>query len=108
MPEICNKCGLIKDLCVCEVLDKEEVQKITVYATAKKFKKLVTIIEGIAKNRLGETAKELKHKMACGGTAKDGIIILQGDHTKKMKEILVKMGYSEEAIAVLGKVGRRR
>lgn len=103
MPEICNKCGLIKDLCVCEVLDKEEVQKIMVYATAKKFKKLVTVIEGISKNRLDESAKELKHKLACGGTAKEGVIILQGNHTRKMKDILVAMGYPAEAISVLGK-----
>ncbi len=103
MPEICIKCGLIKDLCVCEVLDKEEAKKITVYATAKKFKKLVTVIEGIDKNRLDDSAKDLKHKLACGGTAKDGLIILQGDHTRKMKNILVAMGYPAEVISVLGK-----
>lgn len=103
MPEICAKCGLIKDLCVCDVLDKEEAKKLTVYATAKKFKKLVTVIEGIDKNRLDDTAKELKHKLACGGTAKEGLIILQGDHVKKMKDVLVKMGYPAEIIVVLGK-----
>lgn len=103
MPEICSKCGLIKDLCVCEVLDKEEAKKLTVYATAKKFKKLVTVIEGIDKARLDESAKELKHKLACGGTAKNGLVILQGDHTRKMKGILVAMGYPAEVISVLGK-----
>ena len=103
MPDICNKCGLIKDLCVCEVLDKEEVQKITVYSTAKKFKKLVTVIEGISKNRLDDSAKELKHKLACGGTAKQGVIILQGNHTRKIKDMLVSMGYAAEAISVLGR-----
>lgn len=103
MQIICPKCGLLDDLCVCEVLDKEEVKKITVYATAKKFKKLVTVIEGIDKNRLDDSAKELKHKLACGGTAKEGLIILQGDHTRKMKAILVAMGYPAEVIVVLGK-----
>lgn len=103
MPDICTKCGLLKDLCVCEVLDKEDVQKIVVYATAKKFKKLVTVIEGIAKNRLDETAKELKHKMACGGTAKNGVVILQGNHVNKMRAILVGMGYPAEAISIVGK-----
>lgn len=103
MPEICNKCGLIKELCVCELLDKEQVKKITVYITAKKFKKLVTVVEGIDKERLNESAKELKHKLACGGTAKDGLIILQGDHTNKMKDILVAMGYPADVISVLKK-----
>lgn len=103
MPEICPKCGLIKDLCICEVLDKEQVKKITVYATAKKFKKLVTVVEGLEGEHLDESAKELKHKLACGGTAKEGLVILQGDHTRKMKELLVAMGYPAEAISVLGK-----
>ncbi|MDD5336928.1 MAG: stress response translation initiation inhibitor YciH [Candidatus ainarchaeum sp.] len=103
MPEICNKCGLILDLCVCEVLDKEEVKKITVYATAKKFKKLVTVVEGIDKSKLDDLAKDLKHKLACGGTAKDGLVILQGNHTNKMKNILVAMGYPGEVIMVLGR-----
>ncbi len=103
MPENCSKCGLLKDLCVCEVLEKEDAKKITAYATAKKFKKLVTVLEGIDKGRLDETAKELKHKLACGGTAKDGLIILQGDHTRKIKNVLTAMGYPAEVIIVLGK-----
>jgi translation initiation factor 1 len=103
LPEICNKCGLIKDLCVCEVLDKEDVKKITVYATAKKFKKLVTVVQGIDAGKLDDLAKDLKHRLACGGTAKDGQVILQGDHTKKMKDILVGMGYPQDVISVLGK-----
>ena len=103
MPEICSKCGLIMDLCVCEVLDKEEVKKITVYATAKKFKKLVTVVEGIDNSKLDDLAKDLKHKLACGGTAKDGFVILQGNHTRKMKDVLVAMGYPAEVISVVGK-----
>ncbi|MEW6528585.1 MAG: stress response translation initiation inhibitor YciH [Candidatus Micrarchaeota archaeon] len=103
MPETCSKCGLISDLCVCKVLDKEEIKKIIVYTTAKKFKKLVTTVEGIDKNRLEDSAKELKHKLACGGTAKDGLIILQGNHIKKIKNILIAMGYAAEIIVVLGK-----
>ncbi len=102
--EICKRCGLPKDLCVCDTLEREEVRRIKVYATSKKFRKLVTIIEGIDKNKVGEIAKELKHTLACGGTAKDGLIVLQGDHTKKVKNILIKMGYPEDVIEVTGKL----
>ena len=70
---------MLKDLCVCQILDKQGVAKIKVYTTNKKFKKLVTIVEGIDKAQLDQTTKELKHKLACGGTSKEGIIILQGD-----------------------------
>ncbi len=100
MPEICPKCGLIKDICACDILEKEEAQKIQAYTTKKKFKKLVTVVEGIDSDRIDETAKELKRRLACGGTAKDGVIVLQGDHKRKIKGLLVDMGYPEENIAI--------
>ncbi len=100
MPEICKKCGMIKDLCVCEILDKEEATKIRVYTVKAKFQKLVTIVEGIDRKNIGDTAKELKHALACGGSAKGGQIVLQGDHKKKMKSVLVRMGYAPESIQV--------
>lgn len=96
----CPKCGMLKDLCVCEILDKQGVSKIKVYATKKKFRKLVTIIEGIDKAQLKDTTKELKNKLACGGTFKDGNIILQGDHKKKVSDVLKHLGYPEENIEV--------
>ena len=101
MPEICPKCGLPKDLCVCEILEREETQRIRVYTTRKKFRKLVTIIEGIQKDNIERTAKELKQRLACGGTAKEGIIILQGNQKRHIKKALVALGYPEENIEVL-------
>jgi len=100
LAEICPKCGMIKDLCACEILDKEEVKKIRVYVTKAKFRKLVTVIEGIDKNRVAEAAKSLKNAFACGGSSKNGVIVLQGNHKKKVKDILVKMGYPGESIEV--------
>ena len=44
-------------------------------------------------------AKALKEELACGGTFKDNIVELQGDHTKKVKQILVKLGFDEESIS---------
>jgi translation initiation factor 1 len=44
--------------------------------------------------------KELKSRFACGGTAKDGFIMLQGDHRDDVKGYLVKMGFNESAIEV--------
>lgn len=96
----CPKCGMLKDLCVCEVLDKEGTSKIKVYVTKKKFKKLITVIEGIDKPQLQQTAKELKNKLACGGTSKEGIIILQGNHKNKVAGILKKLGYPEDSIEI--------
>ena len=101
MADLCPKCGLIRELCACDILEKEETQRIRVYATKKRFKKLVTVVEGIDKGKLEETGKELKQKLACGGTVKDGIIILQGDHKWNMKKLLVRIGYPEGSITVL-------
>ena len=101
MSEICPKCGLVKELCVCETIAKES-QIIKVYLERKKFKKFYTIIEGIDQKEVDikDVAKKLKGKLACGGTAKDGKIELQGNHKNKVKEILIKMGFSSDAIEV--------
>jgi translation initiation factor 1 len=44
--------------------------------------------------------KELKSQFACGGTAKDGFIMLQGDHRDDVKGYLVRKGFNQEAIEV--------
>ena len=48
-------------------------------------------------------AKELKQKLACGGTAKDNHIELQGDHLSKVKGILLKMNYTEDQMDIIDK-----
>ncbi|MEM3399669.1 MAG: stress response translation initiation inhibitor YciH [Candidatus Micrarchaeia archaeon] len=101
MPDICPKCGLPQDICACEALEREETQRVKVYTTKKKFGKLVTVVEGIDKHDIDKITKELKRKLACGGTVKEGMVILQGDHKEKMKSLLVAMGYPEERISVI-------
>lgn len=99
MNEVCQKCGLVKELCVCETIAKEG-QRIVVKAIKRKFGKLTTVIDGINSKDidLKEIAKKLKTKLACGGTVKGGAIELQGDHRQKVKEELVKMGFAKETI----------
>jgi len=96
----CPKCGMLKDLCVCEILDKQGAAKIKIYTTKKKFRKLVTIVEGVDKAQLDSTTKAMKQKLACGGSAKEGVIILQGDHKRKAAAVLKQLGYPEESIEV--------
>ena len=100
MSEICPKCGLVKELCVCETIAKES-QLIKVFLERKKFRKFCTIIEGIDQKEIDikDLAKKLKAQFACGGTVKDGKIELQGDHMKKVKPLLVKLGFDEESIS---------
>lgn len=96
--EICQTCGLPKSLCVCGEIEKES-QKIKIRLVRTAFKKIVTTVSGLES---GEKAKELekllKRKLACGGTVKEGMIELQGDHRKKVKEILIQQGFKEGLI----------
>ena len=101
MAEICPKCGLPKELCVCETIAKEQ-QKVRVYTEKKKFGKPYTIIEGINEKEINlkELAKKLKSRFACGGTVKKGKIELQGIHKQKAKQALVEMGFAPETIEI--------
>ena len=101
MSEICPKCGLPKELCVCETIAKES-QIIKVYVIRKKFGKKYTVIEGIDSKEINlkDLTKKLKTKFACGGTAKEGRIELQGDHKQKVKINLIQMGFSHETIDI--------
>lgn len=94
----CSKCGLPFDLCVCVTIEREE-QKIRVFSEKRKFDKIITIVEGIT-DKGKEISSELKSKLACGGTYKNNRIELQGDHKKKLKDILIKLGYFEDKIEV--------
>lgn len=100
MAGVCNQCGLPQDLCVCETIAREQ-QKIIIRIEKKKFGKKYTIIDGIKKEaNVDEIFKKLKNKFACGGTAKTGVIELQGDHKSRMKAALVDMGFPEETIEI--------
>ena len=101
MGEICPKCGLMKELCVCETIAKEN-QTIKVYLERKKFKKFSTMVEGIDEKDIDirELAKKLKSQFACGGTVKDGKIELQGEHKQKVRDFLIQIGFSQETIEV--------
>jgi translation initiation factor 1 len=101
MSNICTTCGLPKDLCVCEQIARES-QRITVSLDKKKFGKTYTIISGINEHEVDvkDLAKKLKNKFACGGTAKNGTIELQGDHRRTAKDELVKLGFLSETIDV--------
>lgn len=72
------------------------------YSIKRKFGKKVTIVEGIDEKQLDLKAltKTLKSKLACGGTAKEGRIELQGNHKVRVKEVLVEMGFSPEMIDI--------
>ncbi len=82
-------------------LDRSETH-LVVRVETRRFGKPVTIIQGLPKTgrSLEEIAHVLKQRLATGGTAKEGVIILQGDHRPRVKEELVELGFPAENVEV--------
>ncbi|MGD2201565.1 MAG: translation initiation factor [Candidatus Bathyarchaeota archaeon] len=101
MAEICPVCGLPSALCVCEEMSKEQ-QRIRIRLERRKWGKKYTIIDGIDSKdvRLDKLAATLKSKCACGGSAKNEQILLQGDHREVVHDTLVGMGFPQKNIEV--------
>ena len=57
--------------------------------------KTVTLVKGFlgTDEDLADLGRMLKSKCGVGGTAKDGEIIIQGDHRDRIMELLSKAGY---------------
>ncbi len=73
-----------------------EEQRLRVHLDTKQRKgKAVTLVEEFVgtSDDLSDLGKFLKTKLGVGGSAKDGIIIVQGDHRKKVGDLLTDKGY---------------
>jgi translation initiation factor 1 len=52
----------------------------------------MTIIHGLGDVELGDVGKELRRLCGTGGTAKNGVVELQGDHRDKVVAFFEKQG----------------
>ncbi|MCU0859817.1 MAG: stress response translation initiation inhibitor YciH [Thermoplasmata archaeon] len=98
MAGICSTCGLPEELCMCEQIAKEQ-QQIKILTDTRRYGKIVTVVEGINSSDIDmeDLARKLKTRCAAGGTYKDGKIELQGEHKKKVKEVLEELGFSVDS-----------
>lgn len=83
-----------------ETLEPSE-QKLKVLIDRKQRKgKEVTLIEGFVGSAedLKDLAKMLKQKCGVGGSAKDGDILIQGNHRDKIMDILKNEGYQVKRV----------
>ncbi len=72
-------------------------QNLRIWLDRLKGNKEATVIRGFAgaDADLAELARVLKSKCATGGNAKEGEIILQGDHRDKVLKLLLEQGYAK-------------
>ncbi|MBR4964406.1 MAG: translation initiation factor [Alistipes sp.] len=70
-------------------------QNLKIWLDRLKGGRVATVVRGFvgSADDLAELGKELKKSCGVGGTAKDGEIIIQGDHRDRVMELLQKGGY---------------
>ena len=94
--------GLIKPIMDQDLYDSlvDTFPSVELFEYKSKFGKKYTVINGINEHEVDikGVAKKLKSKFACGGTAKQGIVELQGDHTRDIRKELIKLGFAPDSI----------
>ena len=58
--------------------------------------KAVTVVKGVAlpADQLADLGKQLRTACGCGGTVKDGVIEVQGDHADRVVDLLKARGHN--------------
>jgi translation initiation factor 1 len=101
---MCPACGRPVSECVCRDADpcprpsasgEKAVVRVGRETKGRKGKG-VTVVTGIplAGAALDELASRLKRSCGCGGTVKDGVIEIQGDHRDTLVAALEKHGWT--------------
>lgn len=81
-------------------LDREKA-KIVISKEFRKFKKPTTVIKGLESILdAASITREFKIKLGTGGTYKNHLVILQGDHRDAVKSMLIAKGINENLIEV--------
>ncbi len=99
-PNQCDKCGKKIHKCKCggkkQPLSKGDGIVRICRETKGRKGKGVTLVTGVDRpeKELKILAKELKQQCGTGGTLKNGIIEIQGDHRNVIMEALKKAGYA--------------
>ena len=78
---------------------KDQNLRVSIDRKQRKGKE-VSLITGFigSEDDLNLLGKELKQNCGVGGSVKDGEIIIQGNHAKKILELLLKQGYKAKQI----------
>jgi len=104
---ICSVCGKPVSACVCKKKKAVKAHKqqtscpndgtIRIQREIKGRRgKTVTVVFGVPleSKKLQKLTKTLKGRCGAGGTVKDGVIIIQGDHRQTVLEEIKKQGFN--------------
>lgn len=104
---ICSICGKPVSTCACKKRKPAKVQKQTnrhpidgVIRIQREIKgrkgKTVTTVFGVPleNEQLQQLARKIKARCGAGGSVKEGVIIIQGDHRQTILDELKKQGYN--------------
>jgi len=93
----CPDCSKPVDACICKqsvIPEGDGIARVR-RETKGRGGKTVTTITGVplAEEPLKELASLLKKRCGCGGSLKDGVIEIQGDHVQLLLDELLKQGF---------------
>ena len=96
---MCSTCRQSVSACVCgrsKVLVKSDGVARVSRSSKGRGGKTVTLVSGLALDEpaLEQLGKLLKAACGSGGTVKEGVIEVQGDHCEKVMQALLKQGHS--------------
>lgn len=98
-PPRCEHCGELEAECTCppEPPQRTPPEKQTARLAVEKRKnaKLVTVVRGLSAegNDLPGLLAQLKETCGAGGTLKDDLLELQGNHLERVRDVLARIGY---------------
>jgi translation initiation factor 1 len=95
---ICPGCGQPVGKCTCkkqDVLPQGDGTARVSRSTKGRGGKCVSLVTGLQleTDELNRLAKHLKQKCSSGGTLKEGVIEIQGDHREQIVKELTMLGY---------------
>ncbi len=99
IPPTCDRCGKLEKECKCPPPPPPRIppgeQTARVKTEKRQKGKLVTTISGLPEigNDLPGLLTQLKTVCGAGGTLKDGVLEIQGEHLARVRESLTKIGY---------------
>lgn len=96
---MCPNCRQAVAACICKVAAKAAPAGDGVVRVSRESKgrggKTVTVVKGLplAPEELAACGKRLRTACGAGGTLKDGVLEIQGDHAQRVVELLQAQGF---------------